>query len=88
MNKKVLLKCLTELEKPEPNISYVRGMLETALEMIDEATPTRPTIVNPTYPQSINTPMRPNVDAVLDINLNKDIPPTKIVEMERMIQQS
>lgn len=34
MNKKVLQKCLAELEKSEPNISYVRGMLETALDML------------------------------------------------------
>ena len=31
-NKKVLRKCLEELEKPEPNISYIRGMLEVLCE--------------------------------------------------------
>lgn len=28
-----LRKCLVELEKAEPNISYVRGMIETLIEM-------------------------------------------------------
>lgn len=39
-----LRKCLGELEKPEPNISYVRGMLETLIEMNDSNKPARETI--------------------------------------------
>lgn len=29
----ILIKCLQELENPEVNIAYVRGMLETLIEM-------------------------------------------------------
>lgn len=35
MNTKILQKCLDELGNMEPNISYVRGMLETLIEMQD-----------------------------------------------------
>lgn len=29
----ILIRCLQELEKPEVNIAYVRGMIETLIEM-------------------------------------------------------
>ncbi len=35
MNTKLLKKCIDELNKPEPNIDYLRGMLETLYEMQD-----------------------------------------------------
>lgn len=33
MNTTVLNKCVDELKKPEPNISYVLGMIETLIAM-------------------------------------------------------
>jgi len=33
MNIKILTKCLDELNTPTPNISYLKGMLETLIEM-------------------------------------------------------
>ena len=33
MQTNILRKCLEELNKPEPNISYLKGMLETIVEM-------------------------------------------------------
>ncbi len=35
MNTKILSKCVEELNKPEPNLSYIKGMLETVIEMSD-----------------------------------------------------
>lgn len=33
MNVQVLEKCLAELEKEDPNIAYVRGILETVIDL-------------------------------------------------------
>lgn len=37
MNTKILQKCLDELKKEQPNVDYIRGMLETLVEMGDTA---------------------------------------------------
>lgn len=36
MNTRVLQKCLDELKKEKPDMSYIRGMLETLVEMGEE----------------------------------------------------
>lgn len=36
MNTSVIQKCITELQKESPDLSYLRGMLETLLEMQDK----------------------------------------------------
>lgn len=41
MNPKVLQKCIEELKKEKPNVDYVRGVLETLLEMGDQIVTTR-----------------------------------------------
>lgn len=33
MNTKILQKCVEELNKEQPNLSYIKGMLETLIEM-------------------------------------------------------
>lgn len=38
MNTSILNKCITELNKDNVDLSYLRGMLETLLEMQDSAT--------------------------------------------------
>ncbi len=88
MNKKVISKCLAELEKPEPNISYVRGMLETALDMVEETNTIQPGSIKviPGYPQIIHNPTPAQLN--LDVDLAKEVTPSKILEMERMINAS
>lgn len=36
MNRKILNKIILELDKPEPNISYIRGILETVMDNLPE----------------------------------------------------
>lgn len=49
MNTKILQKCLDELKKDSPNVDYIRGMLETLVEMGDVAqVVVRPVIVEGT----------------------------------------
>lgn len=43
MNKKILQKCVDELGKESPSIEYIKGMLETLIEMDSTVLPT-PTI--------------------------------------------
>ncbi len=38
MNPQILRKCVEELKKETPNISYVLGMLETVIEMMPNVT--------------------------------------------------
>lgn len=53
MHSKILEKCLVELQKPEPKLDYVRGMLETLIDL-DSKDVTTP-IINPTYGQTTST---------------------------------
>ncbi len=39
MNTNILTKCINELQKDSPDLSYLRGMLETLLEMQDKPDP-------------------------------------------------
>lgn len=49
MNTKILQKCLDELKKESPNVDYIRGMLETLVEMGDIAqVVVRPVVVEGT----------------------------------------
>ncbi len=41
MNTAILQKCITELQKDAPDLSYLRGMLETLMEM-QESKPSLP----------------------------------------------
>lgn len=41
MNTRILQKCLDELKKDSPNVDYLRGMLETLVEMGDQVVPAR-----------------------------------------------
>ncbi len=42
MNTQILQKCLSELDKSEPRIDYVRGMLETLVSLHEDAPPNKP----------------------------------------------
>lgn len=58
MNIEILQKCVDEIVKPEPNVSYVRGMLETIISMNKDNTIQKdPTYINnnqpTTYPKYI-----------------------------------
>lgn len=55
MNKKILQKCLEELSKEEPRIDYIKGMLETSYEMLNEDLP----IVPPTVTRTPNSYLQP-----------------------------
>lgn len=46
MNYKTISKCLGELEKPQPDISYVRGMLETLLDLGDHSSVAERSVVS------------------------------------------
>lgn len=54
MNTNILSKCVEELKKETPNISYVLGMLETVIDMNGASAPLVP--FTPSYP-SIPYPM-------------------------------
>ena len=55
MNTQILQKCLDALEQKKPDISYIRGMLETliSLETKTMPTPIFPTIIAPVNKQAI-----------------------------------
>lgn len=36
MNTAILRKCIVELQQPEPRLDYIRGMLETLVEVTDK----------------------------------------------------
>lgn len=60
MNGRILKKCLDELSKTIPDISYIRGMLETLHEQIEPYAVT-PTMVTPmveqvSSPRAFNEP--------------------------------
>ena len=44
---KILQKCIDELNKENPDLSYLKGMLETLSEMSEQS-------VSPAYPASIS----------------------------------
>ncbi len=57
MNTNILQKCVEELKKETPNISYVLGMLETVIEMNGASlTPFTPSYVPTYYPPSSTGP--------------------------------
>lgn len=62
MNKKVLQKCLDELSKTTPDISYVRGMLETSLDMLGGAEPTH--ILSTAGLNPINAPLEQIIPSI------------------------
>ena len=39
MNTQILQKCIAELEKDKPNLDYIKGILETFVEMSGSITP-------------------------------------------------
>lgn len=55
MNNNILIKCLEALNKPDVDISYVRGMLETLIEMnnptIEQASKAMRAREQPGHPQ-------------------------------------
>lgn len=53
MNTNILSKCVEELKKDNPNISYVLGMLETVIEMGNQ------TSISVPYTLPYNPPMNP-----------------------------
>lgn len=58
-----LQKCLEELDKEKPRLDYIRGMIETLIEMGDQKVKTGPTlggiINNPRPVHSIGQNMHP-----------------------------
>lgn len=60
MNISTLQKCVEELKKDAPNISYVLGMLETVIEMNGASIPSYPSMPYP-YPSSPMPLITPHV---------------------------
>lgn len=54
MNNNLITKCLTELNKESPNISYIKGILESILELSNPSPTT-------SFPGSLNIPYYPPV---------------------------
>ena len=51
MNTKILQKCVDELNKEQPNIPYIKGILETLIEVTGQSV----VPINPTKYDSITT---------------------------------
>ena len=67
----IIAKAVEELKEKEPNISYVRGMLETLLAMntvpmTPVMTPPKP-LVTVSIPQMIDGIPTPNIDKIKDV---------------------
>lgn len=54
MNTNILKKCLDELNKETPDISYIRGMIETLSEINNETTPPNIAISTPTLKTDVD----------------------------------
>ncbi len=73
MNASILQKCLTELQKAEPDISYLRGMLETLIE------------ISGAGQLKYNAPISLNNVAIPFLSSNAGIPtPSNIDEIKKM----
>lgn len=78
----VIRKCVEELNKADPNIDYVRGMLDTLLSMSTTGTPV-PTPINATtyLPYVVPTSGDPEIEA-LEAQTRaalKKMPPTEMI---------
>ena len=81
MNTKILQKCLDELKKEQPNVDYIRGMLETLVEMGDQVVVTR-AVVEPVKESSIAFNDSPTVKAEPDATKPKAHPTHGLLTME------
>lgn len=68
MQTKILEKCLVELNQPQPNISYLKGMLETLVEMSGGSP-----VAMGTLPVSNILPLKAEAPDEVDEVLNKYI---------------
>ena len=59
MNTNILTKCIEQLKSDKPDLSYVRGMLETLVEMQD----TSPAKVSNPLAHAVPAPNKPSVVA-------------------------
>lgn len=66
MNTKILQKCLEELKKETPDLSYLRGTLETLIEMAGGEVLTTPGNVMP-YVSGLHTEVE-KVDEITDVD--------------------
>lgn len=72
MNTNILRKCIEELNKDKPDLSYIKGMLETIMEL-SSPTPSYPPIVVPTGTGGlINVPYTVNTTDVKPISKEEE----------------
>ena len=65
MNATVLGKCIEELKKETPDLSYIRGMLETLQDMISVAS-------TPIYPSSAFSAPITRTESIADEEIHND----------------
>ncbi len=83
MNTNILNKCIEELKKDTPDLSYLRGMLETLMEMQNEPLVTKvyKDLITPTAYKTTPVPAT-NLDeaAILDARARQAIEAIKLTE--------
>lgn len=65
--KKILKKVLDEIQKPEPNLSYIRGLLEAIVE--------EESIIKPSLNPIFATPAVMNTNFLSPVSPDPDMPP-------------
>ena len=84
MNKNILKKCLDELQKENPRLDYVRGILETLIESLEvSATSSSTFTYNP--PIIYNPPITTSVD---EATMLENEAKAKLKSVENIINKS
>lgn len=78
MNTSILQKCLAELQKETPDLSYIRGMLETLIDMQPNTASVNPwpTVDNGTINTSIENVYKGSYPSLVNSVASQGIPDT------------